>query len=82
MYHEECANNEIFVGNVEFERVEEETNKLNVAKVKYRFGTVAYDINGKKIKNVKPLFIDYGSIGKYDRMKMNELKEIRNGAAV
>lgn len=78
-YHEECKENEIFVGNIYTSTVNKETENLTKKSIKFRIGKLAYDIHGKKLSTYQslPLFIDKESHNKYDNMMMAELSAIR-----
>lgn len=67
--HKEERKDEIFVGNV-FTITSEEERLFKLNDINYRFGNVAYDINGKIIKDdiTKPLFIKKDSFETYDKL--------------
>lgn len=66
--HKEERKDEVFVGNISPIISEEHLFKLN--NIKYRYGSVAYDIDGKIIKDngIKPLFIKKDSYEIYDKL--------------
>jgi len=71
--HEGCMDGEVFVGNIA------SGDKLDHLKeIKYRIGTVAYDIHGKKIAStlMRPLFIKKEDYEKYDAIMMIHLRNI------
>jgi len=78
-YHEKCNNNEIFVGNIATIAKDKETEKLSKNNIKFRIGSLAYDIHNMKLSHEinLPLFINKESYKKYDDMMMAELRAIR-----
>ena len=73
LYHKECKEKEIFVGNV---RAEDELVYLQ-GKVNFRKGVQAIDIHGSKIDNnyMSPLFIKKEDSSKYDTIMVARSKE-------
>ena len=76
MYHEECSKDETFIGNVGIERDFSEYKTI-----KYRLGSVAYDIHGNILNTslLKPMFVKNSSLAEYDRIMMAQLSKIRKG---
>jgi hypothetical protein len=70
-----CNDNEIWVGNIETQR-----NLSYLQNVKYRIGDQSLDIYGNKIDPalMRPLFVNNEDFQKYDKIMMDQLKEIRN----
>jgi len=78
-YYEKCNVNEVFVGNISTMMKDKEVEKLTKNNIKFRIGSLAYDIHGGKLSpevNL-PLFINKESYKKYDDMMMAELRAIR-----
>lgn len=71
-YHDECKENEVFVGNTEVEKSREYLKGVN-----YRLGNQAYDYYGKKIPTdyMLPLYISKGDFDKYNSIMEESCKE-------
>lgn len=80
LLHKECKKNEVFVGNINvIAQLDAEKEKFEKYGIEYRVGNTAYDVHGKTLKGnvIKPLFISKKDSGKYDRLRMEELRKIR-----
>ncbi len=68
--HKEEGKDEVFVGNTSTIIKEEQERLFCLNGIGYRYGNIAYDIDGKIIKNsnIKPLFIKKDSFDIYDRL--------------
>lgn len=69
-------NDEKFVGNINTNQ-----NISYLQDVQYRIGELALDIHGNKLdpSYMLPLFVKEQSLGKYDRVMMQILSDIRSG---
>lgn len=74
LYHKECKNDEVFVGNT---KTDNDCNDLVVGKVHFRKGIQAYDIHGEKLNPdyMRPLFIDKEDYSKYDRIMTSQIRQ-------
>ena len=73
--HKECMADEVFVGNV---TTTDETSDLK--DLSYRFGVIAYDIDGNILSDFyKPLFVKKSSHAEWDRRMTNASKKARYG---
>lgn len=72
MNHNECKEDEIWVGNIQVGR-----DLSYLQNLKYRIGDIAYCIEGKKLDSnyMRPLFVKKESFSEYNRIMTARMRK-------